>query len=81
MTEQGDQFGILEERITQLVEAYSSLKNEKTAWEEKLAKAAQFGADGLFSFEAAHAQQVRGVADFRLAGAGDLPRDQVRDID
>ena len=38
MREEVDQLGVLEERITQLVEAFSSLKNEKTALGEKLAQ-------------------------------------------
>lgn len=36
MTKEIDTLGVLEERITQLVEAYASLKTEKTALAEKL---------------------------------------------
>ena len=36
MREEVDQFGVLEEKISQLIEAYSSLKDEKTSQGEKL---------------------------------------------
>ena len=38
MTKEIDKFEVLEEKITQLVEAYASLINEKTALGEKLAE-------------------------------------------
>lgn len=38
MREEADQLGVLEEKISQLIEAYSSLKNEKTSQGEKLAQ-------------------------------------------
>jgi chromosome segregation ATPase len=38
MREEVDQFGVLEEKISQLIEAYSSLKNEKTSQGEKFAQ-------------------------------------------
>jgi len=38
MTKETDKFEILEEKITQLVEAYASLTNEKAALGEKLAQ-------------------------------------------
>jgi len=38
MSKETDKFEILEEKITQLVEAYGSLTNEKTAMGEKLAQ-------------------------------------------
>jgi len=38
MREEVDPFGILEEKISQLIEAYASLKNEKTTQGEKLAQ-------------------------------------------
>ena len=36
MTKEIDTLGVLEEKITQLVEAYASLKTEKTALAEKM---------------------------------------------
>jgi predicted nucleic acid-binding Zn-ribbon protein len=38
MAKEIDKFEVLEEKITQLVEAYASLTNEKTALGEKLAE-------------------------------------------
>ena len=38
MTKEIDSFGVLEEKISQLVEDYSSLKTGKTALAEKLAQ-------------------------------------------
>jgi predicted nucleic acid-binding Zn-ribbon protein len=38
MTKEIDKFEVLEEKITQLVEAYASLTNEKTVLGEKLAE-------------------------------------------
>ncbi len=61
-----DKFEVLEGKITQLVEAYASLKNEKSAWGEKLAQR-EIEIQGLME-KVAHLSQEREKAREKVEG-------------
>lgn len=61
-----DKFEVLQGKITQLVEAYASLKNEKNAWGEKLAQR-EIEIQGLME-KVTHLSQEREKAREKVEG-------------
>ena len=66
MEKENDKFAILEEKISQLVEAYASLSNEKVALGKKLAQK-EMEAQGLME-KVARLSQEREAARERVEG-------------